>query len=75
MRRHLLKVSQLKKITDPHKYVNTVNLSENHSGGLVQIHVKNVVVPIINVLDTVCAWCRSYRQKLSLVITFIPREE
>lgn len=46
-----LKLSQLKKFTDPLRYVYTENSSKNRSGGLAQMCVKNKVVPIIAVPD------------------------
>ena len=45
----LLKCSQFERLNDPPRYVYTENASKNRSGGLVQIRVKNKVVPIVSV--------------------------
>ena len=42
-----LKLSQFKRLQDPHRYVYTENVSKNRAGGLAQMRVKNksVVIP------------------------------
>ena len=47
-----LKLSQLRRYTDPLKYVYTENASKNRSGGLKQMRVKNKVVPIVAVPES-----------------------
>ena len=41
-----LKISQLSRSSNPDRYVYTENGSKNHSGGFMQLHVENKVVPI-----------------------------
>ena len=41
-----LKISQLQKVADPPRYIYTENASKNRGGGLVQLRVRNKVVPI-----------------------------
>ena len=43
----LLRISQMTRCMDPLRHVYTENASKNQSCGLVQMHVKNKVVPII----------------------------
>ena len=44
-----LKLSQFERFTDPPRYIYLTNASKNRSGGLVQMRVRNKVVPIITV--------------------------
>ena len=66
-----LKLSQLKKFTDPLRYVYTENSSKNHSGGLAQIRVKHKVVPIVAVPD---AGTRCHVYVLDLYMQKLPPE-
>ena len=44
-----LKISQLKRLNNPNRYVYTENSSKNCYGGVKQLHVKNKSVPIVAV--------------------------
>ena len=47
-----LKISQLKRLTDPPMYVYTENHSKNRAGGLTQMRIKNKTVPIVAVPES-----------------------
>ena len=51
--RHL-QISQLKRLSNPDRYVYTENSSKNRYGGLKQMHVKNKAVPIENKPQFAC---------------------
>ena len=42
----VLKLSQLKRVTDPDRYIYYEAVSRNHNGSFTQLHVKNKVVPM-----------------------------
>lgn len=44
-----LKISQLKRLQNPDRYVYTENASKNRTGGLKKMRVKNISVPIMAV--------------------------
>ena len=43
------KISQLKRLNNPNRYVYTENSSKNRYGGVKQLHIKNKFVPIVTV--------------------------
>ena len=46
MEHRALKLSQLKRMTDPDRYVYYENVSKNHNGSFKQLHIKHKVVPL-----------------------------
>ena len=64
-----LKLSQLKKFTDPLRCAYTENSSKNRSGGLAQMRVKNKVVPIVAVPE---AGTRCHVHVLDLYMQKLP---
>ena len=66
-----LQLSQLKRFTDTLRYVYTENSSKNRSGGLVQMRVKNKVVPIVAVPE---AGSRCHVYVVDLYMQKIPLE-
>lgn len=43
----VLKLSQLKRMTDPDRYIYYKTVSKSHNGSSTQLHVKNKVVPTV----------------------------
>ena len=42
----VLKLSQLKRMDSPNRYIYYENVSKNHNGSFKQLHVKSKVVPL-----------------------------
>ena len=51
-----LKLSQVKRMTDPDRYIYYENVSKNHNGSFKQLHVKKKIVPLF-----ACP-CRGWRK-------------
>ena len=46
-----LSISQLERLTDPHKYIDMENRSKHHSSGFSQLWVENKMVTIVAVTE------------------------